>query len=137
MITTPNDQYIHDPELDVIWKLLDYGWLADAARPTSVDEPTAPRRSTATGEDIPQPPQIPTNEPTNNITASAKPNEYPVFENFDINKPFVVHDEVAAMDFMTYPDGTIDSWPDVLNEGDVFLGTDFGISSPWTPRAAG
>ncbi|KAL2427903.1 hypothetical protein ABEF91_005822 [Exophiala dermatitidis] len=137
--TTPNDQYVHDPDLDTIWNLLDYGWLSDAARPKSLNESPPPRRPTVTNEDPPQLQLLPvsTNEPI--IPTPAIPEEnhsYAAFESFDLNKGFAVHDEVA-MDFASYPEGTIDLWPGVLNEGDVFLSTDFGISSPWTPRAPG
>lgn len=139
MTTTPNDQYVHDPDLDTIWNLLDYGWLSDAARPKSLNELPPPRRPTVTSDDAPQLQllPVPTNEPI--VPAPTLPEQnhsYAAFEPFDLDKGFAVHDEVA-MDFASYPEGTIDPWPDVLNEGDVFLSTGFGISSPWTPRAPG
>ncbi|EXJ77046.1 hypothetical protein A1O3_10204 [Capronia epimyces CBS 606.96] len=127
--TPPNEQHSHDPDLDVIWNLLDYGWLSDAARPVAGNDAPPLRRPTVTGEEVPKLHQTPATAPTSDTAYSA-------FEDFDLNKPFSIHDEVA-MDFMTYPDGTVDSWPDVLHQGDVFLSTDFGISSPWNPRAAG
>lgn len=122
-----------------MWKILDYGWLSDSARPVKLETPSQEWPY------VPIQPSQPWNEAekaaepgsatTANPTSSIEENSYAMVEDFDLDKPLAMHDELP-IDFMAYADELNDPWPDILDGRDAFFSADLGISSPWSNRPA-
>ncbi|KAI1615969.1 fungal-specific transcription factor domain-containing protein [Exophiala viscosa] len=130
------DNYVPNPTLDVLWKLLDYGWLSDAARPSMQRESAEPRPSLPTQDQglwesggaaaLLEEPR------TANGTSNIEDRSFDLLEDFDPGKPLAIHGEVST-DFMGLPDALGDPWPQLLGPGD-FFSPDLQILSPWSQQ---
>lgn len=125
-----------DPNLNILWRLLDYGWLSDSTRSHTEKEPAQTRSSVpiqnqessnTTGS-----PMLLRKPGAANATSHVEDRSFDLLEDFDPRDPHMAH-EAVSLDFMTLPDSLDDPWPQTLGPTD-FLSTDFEVPSPWSQQ---
>ena len=134
------DQYAHDSSLDIIWNLLDYGWLTDPARPstlTEVPHMADAERHSSVAEPFNLADSVAISEGmgANNATSSSDDNSYTVVGHFDVNRPLGIQQD-APIDFMAFPEGVGDPWPELVDGEDIFFSHDLVNPAAWTPHIA-
>ncbi|KAK5062017.1 hypothetical protein LTR44_003392 [Exophiala sp. CCFEE 6388] len=134
-LVTPNtvDNYMPNSTLDVLWKLLDYGWLSDAARPSMQRELAASLPTQDQGSwKLAGPTTLLDESRAANVASDIENRSFDLLEDFDPDKPLMAHAQVST-DFMDLPDALGDPWPQLLGPGDFFF-PDLQIPSPWSEQ---
>jgi hypothetical protein len=115
---TINSSQIDDPSLDVIWSLLDYGWLSDQARPSTLEDTSlSDLAQTSTGDGA--------------LDAGLMAQTYDLVGDFDIDPSITVQDQIS-LDYLAFAENSGDAWPVV--EGDMNFSNELVLPSPWTPH---
>ncbi|RVX67964.1 hypothetical protein B0A52_08374 [Exophiala mesophila] len=127
-LVTINSSQIEDPSLDILWSLLDYGWLSDPARSLSPSENQSVNA-------------VPVSKPKNGISHDSALTTH----DFDLGSDYGVDDSImgveesilvandVGLDFMNFPQTLPDNWLEEPTD-DVNFATGSGLPSPWTPN---
>jgi len=118
---TINSSQIDDSSLDIIWSLLDYGWLSDQARPSTVGDTTL--------RDINQ-----TDTGDAGIDVGLMAQTYDLVGDFDIDPSMTVQDQIS-LDYLTFAENPGDAWP-AVEDADINFSNEVVLPSPWTPHFA-
>lgn len=115
---TINSSQIDDSTLDIIWSLLDYGWLSDQARPSTLE---------ANGEnELAQ-----TSAGDGAIDANLMAQPYDLVGDFEIDSSITAQNQIS-LDYLAFVDNPEEGWPvvdDQLNFSNEII-----LPSPWTPH---
>lgn len=115
---TINSSQIDEPSLDVIWSLLDYGWLSDQARPSTLENTSlSDLHQTSTGDGA--------------IDTGLMAQPYDLVGDFDIDQSITVQDQIS-LDYLAFVENPGDAWPAV--EDDMNFSNEVVLPSPWTPH---
>lgn len=117
---TINSSQIDDPSLDILWSLLDYGWLSDQARPSTLEDTTLPDLSQTDAGDAA-------------IDVGLMAQTYDLVGDFDIDPSITVQDQIS-LDYLAFAENPGETWPMV--EDNINFSNEVILPSPWTPHFA-
>ncbi|KAK5311676.1 hypothetical protein LTR93_011644 [Exophiala xenobiotica] len=124
---------IPDAIVNELWRLLDYGRLSDASRPSTEKEPAQAHPYVLTRDqrlsDTPGQPMVLGEAITANATSHVEDRSFDLLESFSPHELHMARG-TFSIDSMALPDSLDDPWPQILGSGD-FLSTDLEIPSPW------
>ena len=126
---TINSSHITDSNLEILWNLLDYGWLTDPARPSTspenvqedvFTETVIPKEDPHDSQD-PHDPTLPTQN-------------YDLISDYDVDHSILGQHDVS-LDFINFEENIPHSWLETPT--DMPFTTNDGLPSPWTPHLTG